>query len=129
MSKNRYRYNNRVRTGKVPVVLIAVLVSAASLALSYLWLRNQCDRLGKQLKELEQTKIAMERRVAVEESNWSNMKSPEGIERLLQSHHLVMAFPPEKNIQRLHAQNWSPDAGASFRVQQFAKGNDEIVHD
>lgn len=128
MSRNRYR-KNQVRSGAVPGILTVVLVTAAALALSYLWLRNQCDRLGKQIKDLEQAKVALERRVAVEESNWSNMKSPEGLERLLQSHRLAMAFPSERDIVRLHAQTWSPDPANSFRVQQFAQGQDEIAHD
>jgi hypothetical protein len=128
MSRNRYR-RKQVRSGAVPGILTLVLFTAAALALSYLWVRNQCDLLGKQIKDLELSRITLERRVAVEQSNWSNMKSPEGLERLLQSHRLAMAFPPERDVVRLHAQTWAQEAGDPFRVPQYAEGRQEIMHD
>ena len=138
MSRNRYR-RAMVRSRVLPGALTLTLIAAAVLCLSYLWLRNQCELLGRQIKDLEQTKLTLERRVANEESHWSSMKSAEGVERLLQSHNLAMALPAEKDVVRLRPQAWTAEERASARGlpgqglpgqgRQFANNHAETVND
>ncbi|MFH0909032.1 MAG: hypothetical protein V1929_09740 [bacterium] len=100
MPRNRLRKKNSSETAFL-WILAVVLLGATTLALSYLWLCSGCDDLGRRLKHLEQQKLALQRRIVNEEYKWSNMTSPQNMEKLLQRHGLVMTWPSEKSIVRI----------------------------
>jgi hypothetical protein len=116
---------NRVKGGKggasvFPTVLAGILLMATGTALGYLWLCGRCEDLGRRIKALEQQKVALERRVVNEEYKWSNMTSPQNMEKLLQAHKLEMVWPSEKNVVRIHR---------TERPQQFAQHHGNQVND
>ena len=116
---------NRVKGGKksegvFPTILAGILCVATTTALGYLWLCGRCEDLGRRIKALEQQKSALERRVVNEEYKWSNMTSPQNMEKLLQAHKLEMIRPGERSVVRIHR---------STQPQQFAQHQGNQVTD
>jgi hypothetical protein len=101
MKKNRNR-RKHVKTSSYPATLAGVLVLAALLSLSYLWLRGRCESLGREISRLEDQKIALQRQRVNEEYKWSAMTSPENMQKLLKTHNLQMAWPREKSVVRIY---------------------------
>jgi hypothetical protein len=108
MAKNRRKNKLRVRSrkpgvrGVFPGTLFAILLVVASFALTYLYLCSRCDALGKKINELEKTRDALRREVVTEQFKWSNLTSPKSMEELLKKHGLIMTWPSEDSVVRLH---------------------------
>lgn len=97
-SKNRSKGKSRpVFPAPLAIVLGLVIV----LALSYLWLCGRCDTLGQKIKRKERELVELQRRVVNEEYKWSNLTSPQNMQRLLQAHQLAMTWPTERDVVRL----------------------------
>ena len=127
MARNRLRKKNSGES-VFPSVLAVVLLGATTLALSYLWLCGRCEDLGRKLKDLEQQKLALQRRIVNEEYKWSNMTSPKNMEKLLQMHGLVMTWPTEKSVVRIHTSS-SQDDQASLAKRDYAQHTGAPVND
>ena len=126
MARNRLKKKNSSES-VFPSILAVVLFGATALALSYLWICGRCDDLGRRLKDLEQQKLALQRRIVNEEYKWSNMTSPQNMEKLLQMHGLAMTWPTEKSVVRIHSSS-ADDAPASSK-RQYAQRAGAPVHD
>jgi hypothetical protein len=123
MARNKFR-KKQVRGRVFPAPLAGVLLMAATMSLSYLWLRGRCESLGTQIKELEGQRTELRKRVANEEFKWANMTSPQNMERLLQAHNLVMKYPDERNIVRVR-RTATEEAARNL----FAQHGGGVAHD
>ena len=102
MKRLRTKNRPKGRSGPVfPAPLALVLGVVAALALTYLWLCNRCEMLGQTIKRKEHDLAELKRRVVNEEFKWSNMTSPQNMQRLLQAHQLAMTWPSERDVVRL----------------------------
>jgi len=128
MARNRRKNKMRVRSRRpgvrsiFPGTLFGVLLMLTIFALGYLYLCGRCDALGKKINQLEKTRENLRREIVNEEFKWSNMTSPESMEKLLKKHELIMTWPSEDSVVRLH-RNPLP--------QQFARepSIEEIIND
>lgn len=80
---------------------IAVILVLAVGAMVYLSLYNSCERIGRRIKGLEQEYATLQKKVVNEERNWAMARSIRNMERLMETHGIVMTWPEEKNIIRL----------------------------
>lgn len=121
MARNRNRnLRKRVTVPVFPGWMAVVLLSIGSMAFAYLWLNSRSEAIGRRIKELEQKKVAVQRRVAVEEAKWSNLTTAENMARLLRKHNLEMEWPKEPSIIRVRR----PDAAidlVSADTEGFAR--------
>jgi hypothetical protein len=104
MARNRNRnrnYRKHVRTHLLPGWLVVLVVGAAGLGFSYLWLGARCDALGQRIKDLEKQRVEVRRQVVHEEFKWSNLTTFENITRLLKKHQLDMEWPKQQDVVRL----------------------------
>ncbi|NCC50789.1 MAG: hypothetical protein EOM20_06175 [Spartobacteria bacterium] len=102
MARNtRRKQNKKKQTEKrhvFPVPLAGILVLAAVLSLTYLWLCGRCDSLGRRIKVLEKSCAEARKLRYNEEYKWANMKNPRNIERALKQHHLDMTWPDRRRV-------------------------------
>lgn len=102
MARRRNRnYRKNVRGKVFPVVWAVVLLGAMSVALGYIWLSTLCDGLGRRIKDLEQAKVAVHRRVVNEEFKWSRLTTYENMMKVLEKHHVAMDWPREASMVRM----------------------------
>jgi hypothetical protein len=85
-----------------PLPLAALLMLAAVLALSYLWLCGRCEALGKRIKQLETVRTEVQRQRYNEEYKWANLKSPPSMMRALRRHNLEMYWPTKRQVVEIH---------------------------
>ena len=126
MARNKNRKRDEV-PGVFPAALAMLLGGAIVVALSYLWLCGRCDSIGRRIKQFEQQKLAVERARVNEEFQWSNMTSPQNMEKLLKAHGLEMSWPAEKNVVRIHRRLGDEDATPS--PSDYAQGEGTWVHE
>ncbi len=93
-------------------VSIGTLV--AVLAMVYLSLFNTCESIGREIKKLEHEKAEIHKRVVNEERNWATARSTPNMERLMAHHGIVMSWPEEQNIIRLHVEETDEPARYAF---------------
>lgn len=124
----RRRKQNRktVQDGPVfPTSLALVLLGVTGLAFGYLWLRDRCEVMGRRLQELEARHVEVQRLILCEESKWSQLKSPQNIERLLARFHLEMVWPGERYTVRIRRPELEPEGPAeTLYAQQMAVRHD-----
>ncbi len=130
----RHRKVNRRRGPRglvFPAPLAVILGFAAVVSLSYLWVCGRCEDLGVQIQKLEGKKAEVHRRVINEEYKWSNMKSPQNIERLMQHFKLAMTWPEEARVARVRGGGLEPEAPVEDAAArpQFAQHTGTIVND
>ena len=116
--KNRKRQPAQV---VFPAPLAAVLVVAALLALSYLWLCGRCENLGREIRDLERSLSAVRVRAQTEAYKWSNLTSPRRFEEILHRHGLDMTWPEESRVVRLRAsslRNLHEEVTETYQVVQ-----------
>jgi len=105
-----------------PRTLFGILLMLTVFALSYLYLCGRCDALGKNIYQLEKQRADLRREIVNEEFKWSNMTSPENMEKLFDKHNIIMIWPSEDSVRRIR-RNPLP--------QQFARDTSirNFVHD
>lgn len=102
MKRLRTKNRPKARARAVfPAPLALVLGLVAVLSVTYLWLCGRCDQLGQEIKRKERALVELRRHVVNEEYKWSNLTSPQNMQRLLQAHQLVMTWPSERDVVRL----------------------------
>ncbi|HMP76056.1 MAG TPA: hypothetical protein PKE12_07165 [Kiritimatiellia bacterium] len=115
MARRRNRnYRKKARTAPISGPLVLVLISAMGLAFGWLWLNNRCELLGTRIKELEQERTALRRRVANEEFKWSSLTTYESMMKLLKEHRIEMDWPRERQIVRIRRAAGDEGAETSF---------------
>lgn len=128
MARNRNRKRSNMAGPVFPVPLAIVLLLAGALALSYIWLTGRCDELGLRIKDLEKERDQLQRKVVTEEYRWSNMTSPQNMQKLIEAHGLSMSWPTEKNIIRI-PRVAAPQTAILAHNDQYAARPARIVHD
>jgi hypothetical protein len=119
MRRRRKQNRKTIQEGSpFPVSLALILVLVTGLAFGFLWLRDQCDTLGRRLQGLEARRVEVERQYLREESKWSNLKSPQNLERLMAHFHLTMVWPGEQYTKRLPRPELEPEAAAEMQYAQ-----------
>mgnify|MGYP003621590455 CR=1 FL=1 len=101
---------------------VAFSLLVAALAVVYLGLSNTCESIGRQIKRLEVDRAELRKRVVNEERNWATARSIGNMERLMENHGIVMTWPEERHIIRLHAAE--PDEPAQFADRGAAARRD-----
>jgi len=105
--KKKSRKKAQVRI-PFPVMLTNLLVLAAVLGLSYVWLCARCDTLGADIKRIEAAQRETNRRLINEQNCWANVRAPEKFQRALRRHGLVMSQPDECRIVRVRTGTGTP---------------------
>jgi len=86
----------------VPAPYAGAVVAGMLLALSYVWLGCRCDSLGKDIKSLEFERTEFKKQLLNEESRWTKMKSPGNLEMALAKRGIIMTWPRQDQVIRLH---------------------------
>ena len=94
---------------------VAISAVAAVVAMGYLSLYNTCEKIGGQIKKLEHERAELHKRVVNEERNWAMARSIGNMERLMETHGIVMSWPEEQHIIRLRVAE--PDEPAQYAYQ------------
>lgn len=117
----RRRYNRKVvQRGPVfPTSVAFVLTLVTILAFAYLWLGNRCDVLGQRILSLEALAEELQRQILCEESKWSQLKSPQNIERLIAQFDLQLVWPGERYTVRVRRPELEPTAPANSLYAQY----------
>ncbi len=97
-SKNRKK---RTAGFAFPLPVAGLLVATVVMLLLYVWLNARVQSLGTQIKSLEQQQAEINKSYDAELWKWETMKSPSGIEKMLNQNKIVMVWPAEANIIRL----------------------------
>ncbi len=87
------------------IVTGCVLLVAVGLA--YVWLDNQCETLGREIRRLEADREILARRQLNEEYRWARLKSPQSLDRVLRERGMSMAAPRYDQVVRM----WDGDGG------------------
>jgi hypothetical protein len=115
MLRRRHRnYRKRARSSPLPGALLLVVFAAGLLGFGWLWLHNRCELLAARIKDLEQEKIALRRRVTNEEFKWSSLTTYENMMKLLRVHRIEMNWPSERQIVRVRRAAGAGDAEAGL---------------
>lgn len=115
MARRRNRnYRKNARTTPVPGAVAVCLLAVLSISFAWLWLSNRCDYLGTRIKDLEQQKTVLRRRVVNEEFKWSSLTTYENMMKLLKQHNLEMDWPRERQIVRIRRANGDGSAESAF---------------
>jgi hypothetical protein len=78
--------------------LVGLALVVAALALAYLWIHSRCEALGRNIKKLETERDELERQFQIEESKWTQLKSPRNLERTLAARGIAMNWPRPDQI-------------------------------
>lgn len=125
--------NRKKRTAdfSFPLPVAGFLMALVVMLLLYVWLDARVQALGARIKTLEQQQAELNKRYDVELWKWETLKSPPGIEKMLNQNKIAMVWPAEANIVRLQA----PDAGAAMdrgadgQLVQLARNSKSVAND
>jgi hypothetical protein len=99
-NRNRRNHSKGGSTAMVRGVALGAL--ALMLVLLYLGIANNCEELGRQIKQAEAEKAELLKQVATEEQNWAQARSFRNMELLMAQYGIKMDWPREEDIIRLH---------------------------
>jgi hypothetical protein len=126
MKRLRTKNRPKARARRIfPAPLAFVLGLVAVLSVTYLWLCGRCDQLGQEIKRKERALVELRRHVVNEEYKWSNLTSPQNMQRLLQAHQLVMTWPSERDVVRLGAPMETPSPAQPLLAQARRRGRND----
>ena len=132
MTRRSRRNRRKQDTGAaLHAPMIAVLVLAAIVFISFLWLGGRCEDLGRRIKAAEKDYESLHRRVLTEDMKWTRMKSPGRVRVYLQKHNLQMDWPKESHIVRIpmtERRAFDPE-GKAERVELARAFPGEARHD
>ncbi|MFC1499065.1 hypothetical protein ACFLS1_11440 [Verrucomicrobiota bacterium] len=101
--KNKRRNRKKNVNGFVlPAPFAGGVILVSTLALGYVWLNCRCESLGKELKKLEVRKTQLHDQYLTEEYKWTQIKSPDNVERELKKRNIVMNWPRRDQIVRIY---------------------------
>lgn len=123
----RNRKRSRMDGFMLPTRFAGLMVALSVLALAYVWLGCRCEVLGRDIRGLEKEREILVRRCLNEEYKWTRMKSPRQIEKALQLHNIVMAWPRNDQVVRLHDVNVLRDRQAKSAEEALSYAGLEKV--
>lgn len=126
-----YRRNRKKATGAaiLPWRWVGVLCGFGLIAFAYLWLLGQCDALGREIKQLEDQKAEIRKRVLNEEYRLANMKTPENIDRLLKQFGLVMGLPEPGQVVVVRERDGARPVQVAAGARVASAGWRPMIHD
>ena len=126
MRRNRKR---QVRVKFLPVPAAGVIVLAASVALSYLFMDSKSAQLGQEIRKCEQKYTALENERVREAARWNEKKTPEKLERAMLQHGILMTYPTAEQVVRMDA-NGRPVPGqlALARFQRNRNAGERVAN-
>lgn len=105
------------------------LVAVGTVSFVYLWLLGQCDALGMQIRQLEDQKAEIRKRVVNEEYRLANMKTPENIDRLLKQFGISMGLPEPGQVVVVRTRDGARLVQVAADVRAARAGERPIIHD
>jgi hypothetical protein len=96
------RNRRRKRGGDIafPAFVTASLLVLCLLALGYVWLDCRCKALGREIKHLEKLGRELTIRCEYQRCRWTEMKSPQSLERALAKYGIFMTLPRPYQVVR-----------------------------
>jgi hypothetical protein len=127
----RRNSKHRMHGFVLPAPFAGIVVVGVLLALAYVWLGSRCDSLGREIKSLEREGIQLKKDIVNEESRWTKMKSPANLEMVLAKHNIVMTWPRQDQIVRLHETVGRSDVPAKRTDNSltYVKREKAVIHD
>ena len=114
-----------------PLPVAGILTTLVVMLLLYVWLDARVQALGMRIKNLEQQQTEIQKRYDTELWKWETLKSPSGIEKMLDQNKIVMVWPAEVNIVRLPEPE--VELGLNPRgdrqLAQLSRGSRSVAHD
>ncbi len=100
MGKRNKKKKSVVKNLAVPYPgpLLSVLIVAALVSLTYLWMCSRCEDLGSEIVLLESRRAALDSQLRTETSLWAQRSSLEGIRQGLRRFGIAMSLPPMDRI-------------------------------
>lgn len=131
MSGNRTRKKNKRQHALTRNAgsVAAVLIAAACLSLSYLWLKGRCEQLGEQIKHLEAERLDIRQRLQHEESRWARMNSLPGVQAALDAFNLDMHLPDRKRVVRVRPVRLDGPRRHTVELMQYARLSRTVNHE
>jgi len=103
-----------------PGPLASSLITAALLALTYLWVCGQCESLGREIGELEQVRNQLSQQLNLEKSRWARNETMEGIMNGLKRWNIRMELPEMARVVVVRRRDLLEDVAASEGRQEYA---------
>ncbi len=103
-NKNKKRVK-RTLAVPYPGSLLSVLLVAALISLTYLWMADRCDTLGNEIGALEGRHLSLQNQLSTEKSLWAQRTSLEGIRLGLQRWGVEMSLPSMDRIVMVRRQD------------------------
>ena len=101
---------------------ISFVSLAAVLAMVYLGLYNTCESIGRRIKDLENERAELHKRVVNEEHNWATARSIRNLQHLMETHGIAMSFPDQKDIIRICPKD--PEEPAQYALRSGSPPRD-----
>lgn len=108
---------------------MGILIAFGTVAFVYLWLLGQCDALGMQIRQLEDQKAEIRKRVVNEEYRLANMKTPENIDRLLKQFGISMGLPEPGQVVVVRARDGARPVQIAADTRAARAGGRPMIHD
>ncbi|NKB24252.1 MAG: hypothetical protein GKR87_07740 [Kiritimatiellae bacterium] len=120
--RKKQKQNRKKQEGgfAFPAPLASILLLAAILSLSYLWVHGRCEALGVYIQDLEAQKEKIYNQFLNEEYKWSNMKTLPNIKAALLRNGSVMSWPNEDQIVRVFSSREEDSISAKNQYAQYS---------
>jgi hypothetical protein len=99
------RRNTKIRSEgfAFPIPIAAVIVLLVTFGIGYVCLKQRCEIVAQQIRELEQKQTRLNQTLLNEECNWTLMKAPANLQRALDRWRIAMTWPRPEQIVRVRA--------------------------
>ncbi len=113
----------------LPWRMTAFFLAVGVTAFLYLWLSNQCEALGVEIRKLEDQKAEIRKRVVNEEYRLANMKTPENVDRLLRQFGIQMGLPEPGQVVLVRSRDEARTVHVAAGTRVSRGGQRPFIHD